>query len=80
MTDPVIRVERLSRWYGEVIGLNDVTVDVEPGITQRFRRFPPGPCLDADSGRSKRHRSFELGAWAARGPHRAASRRNQGAP
>jgi ABC-2 type transport system ATP-binding protein len=30
---PIIRVENLSRYYGEVIGLNDVTVDVEPGIT-----------------------------------------------
>jgi ABC-2 type transport system ATP-binding protein len=29
----VIHTERLSRWYGEVIGLNDVTVDVGEGIT-----------------------------------------------
>jgi len=30
---PVIRVENVSRWYGEVIGLNDVSVDIGPGIT-----------------------------------------------
>ena len=29
----VIETKGLSRWYGEVIGLNDVTVTVEPGIT-----------------------------------------------
>lgn len=30
---PAIRTDRLSRFYGEVIGLNDVTVEVPPGIT-----------------------------------------------
>jgi ABC-2 type transport system ATP-binding protein len=30
---PIVRTERLSRWYGEVIGLNDVSVEVGPGIT-----------------------------------------------
>ncbi len=30
---PVIRAERLSRWYGDVIGLNDVTAVVSEGIT-----------------------------------------------
>ena len=29
----VIETDGLSRWYGEVIGLNDVTVSVGPGIT-----------------------------------------------
>ncbi len=29
----VIAAERLSKWYGQVIGLNDVTVKVPPGIT-----------------------------------------------
>jgi ABC-2 type transport system ATP-binding protein len=33
MSAAVIRAESLSRYYGEVIGLNDITVDVEPGIT-----------------------------------------------
>ena len=33
MTAPVIRTTGLSRFYGEVIGLNDVTIEVEPGIT-----------------------------------------------
>jgi ABC-2 type transport system ATP-binding protein len=37
MTEPadtaVIRATRLSKWYGQVSGLNDVTVSVPPGIT-----------------------------------------------
>ncbi len=30
---PVVSAEQLSKWYGQVIGLNDVTVTVPPGIT-----------------------------------------------
>ena len=30
---PVITAEHLSKWYGQVSGLNDVTVRVPPGIT-----------------------------------------------
>jgi len=30
---PILTSEHLSKWYGQVIGLNDVTVDVPPGIT-----------------------------------------------
>jgi ABC-2 type transport system ATP-binding protein len=30
---PVVASDRLSKWYGQVIGLNDVTVTVPPGIT-----------------------------------------------
>ena len=30
---PVITAEHVSKWYGQVIGLNDVTVTVPPGIT-----------------------------------------------
>jgi ABC-2 type transport system ATP-binding protein len=30
---PVVVAEHLSKWYGQVIGLNDVTVNVPPGIT-----------------------------------------------
>jgi ABC-2 type transport system ATP-binding protein len=30
---PVLAAEHLSKWYGQVIGLNDVTVSVPPGIT-----------------------------------------------
>ena len=29
----LIQADRLSKWYGQVIGLNDVTVKVPPGIT-----------------------------------------------
>ena len=31
--DVVVRAEHLSKWYGQVIGLNDVTVTVAPGVT-----------------------------------------------
>ena len=30
---PSSRPRTLSKWYGQVIGLNDVTVSVPPGIT-----------------------------------------------
>src|SRR5436190_14147754 len=29
----VVHAEHLSKWYGQVIGLNDVTLSVPPGIT-----------------------------------------------
>ncbi len=33
MSAPIIQAEHLSKWYGQVIGLNDVSVSVPPGIT-----------------------------------------------
>jgi ABC-2 type transport system ATP-binding protein len=30
---PIVAAEQVSKWYGQVIGLNDVTVSVPPGIT-----------------------------------------------
>ncbi len=30
---PVLKTESLSRWYGQVIGINDVSVSVSPGVT-----------------------------------------------
>lgn len=30
---PVIQTQNLSKWYGNVLGLSDVTLSVEPGIT-----------------------------------------------
>jgi ABC-2 type transport system ATP-binding protein len=30
---PVVAADHLSKWYGQVIGLNDVTVRVPPGVT-----------------------------------------------
>jgi len=30
---PVFKADHVSKWYGQVIGLNDVTVEVPPGIT-----------------------------------------------
>ena len=32
-TTPVIAADHLSKWYGQVIGLNDVSLAVPPGIT-----------------------------------------------
>ena len=32
-TKPVIRVENVSRWFGSVVAVSDVTFDVMPGIT-----------------------------------------------
>jgi ABC-2 type transport system ATP-binding protein len=32
-TTPIVSADKLSKWYGQVIGLNDVTVSVPPGIT-----------------------------------------------
>ena len=33
MSGPIVHAEQLSKWYGQVIGLNDVTVSVPAGIT-----------------------------------------------
>ncbi len=33
MSASVVAAEHLSKWYGQVIGLNDVTLDLAPGIT-----------------------------------------------
>ncbi len=30
---PVVETEHLSKWYGNVLGLSDVSIQVEPGIT-----------------------------------------------
>jgi ABC-2 type transport system ATP-binding protein len=30
---PIVSADHVSKWYGQVIGLNDVTVSVPPGIT-----------------------------------------------
>ena len=33
MSVPVVAVDRVSKWYGQVIGLNDISVAVGPGVT-----------------------------------------------
>ena len=33
MSAPIVTAEKLSKWYGQVSGLNDVTVSVPPGVT-----------------------------------------------
>jgi len=30
---PIIHIERLSKWYGDVLGLNEVTAEIGPGVT-----------------------------------------------
>ena len=30
---PVVRAENLSKWYGQVIGLNDITITIGAGVT-----------------------------------------------
>ena len=37
---PVITAEHLSKWYGQVSGLNDVSVKVPTGISLKRTRFP----------------------------------------
>src|SRR5688572_32501464 len=32
-SDPVVGTDHLSRWYGQVIGLNDVTLTISRGVT-----------------------------------------------
>ena len=33
MAEPIVQAEHLSKWYGQVNGLNDVTVAIPPGVT-----------------------------------------------
>ena len=33
MTDVIIETRKLSKWYGNVLGLSDVSLQIEPGIT-----------------------------------------------
>ncbi|MCA1559040.1 MAG: ABC transporter ATP-binding protein [Acidobacteria bacterium] len=33
MSDPIVSAEHVSKWYGQVIGLNDVTASVPSGVT-----------------------------------------------
>lgn len=33
MSSPIVSAEHVSKWYGQVIGLNDVTVNVPSGVT-----------------------------------------------
>jgi len=31
--EPIVQAEHLSKWYGQVNGLNDITVSIPPGVT-----------------------------------------------
>jgi hypothetical protein len=37
----IIAADHVSKWYGQVIGLNDVSVSVPPGITGCWARTAP---------------------------------------
>ena len=75
--------EHLSKWYGQVSGLNDVTVSVPPGITgllgpngagkSTFMKLVTGQ-LQAEQGRGARARRADLGQPGALSPHRVLSR------
>ncbi len=32
-SDPVVATDHLSKWYGQVIGLNDISLNIGPGVT-----------------------------------------------
>jgi len=32
-TEPTVRVRDASRWYGEILGVNKISVDIHPGVT-----------------------------------------------
>ena len=32
-TEPVVRLDHVSRWYGDVVAVNDVSFDFHPGVT-----------------------------------------------
>ena len=38
MSVPVVSTESLSKWYGQVIGLNDVSVEIPSGIVGLLER------------------------------------------
>ena len=70
MSASVVTSTQLSKWYGQVIGLNDVTVSVEPGITgllgpngagkSTFMKLDDRPA-QAEQGRDPRARRADLG-------------------
>jgi ABC-type phosphonate transport system ATPase subunit len=33
--EPVIRVDGVSRWFGSVVAVSDVSFEIRPGITGR---------------------------------------------
>ncbi|HSP71530.1 MAG TPA: ATP-binding cassette domain-containing protein, partial [Gaiellaceae bacterium] len=33
MTEPVVAVDAVTKWYGSLVAVNDVSFDVRPGIT-----------------------------------------------
>ena len=33
MSESVVATDHVSKWYGQVIGLNDISVEVRPGVT-----------------------------------------------
>ncbi|MCA9316416.1 MAG: ATP-binding cassette domain-containing protein, partial [Planctomycetes bacterium] len=33
MSEPAVVLDRVSRWYGDVLGVNEVTLELGPGVT-----------------------------------------------
>ena len=79
----MIATEHLSKWYGQVSGLNDVTVTVPPGITgllgpngagkSTFMKLVTGQ-LQAEQGDGASARRADLGKPGALSPDRVLSR------
>ena len=69
MSTAIVTAEHVSKWYGQVIGLNDVTVTIPPGITgllgpngagkSTFMKLITGQ-LQAEQGRGDGARAADL--------------------
>ena len=79
----IVAAEHVSKWYGQVIGLNDVTLEVPPGITgllgpngagkSTFMKLVTGQ-LKPSKGTLTRARRAHLAESRALLPHRLLSR------
>ncbi len=75
----LVAAEQVSKWYGQVIGLNDVTLSVPPGITgllgpngagkSTFMKLVTGQ-LKPSKGRTDRPRRVDLAESRSLFPHR----------
>ena len=79
MAAGLVSADHLSKWYGQVIGLNDVSVTVPPGITgllgpngagkSTFMKLVTGQ-LKPSKGSITRPRRADLAEPGALPPHR----------
>ena len=71
-----IATDHLSKWYGQVSGLNDVTVSVPPGITgllgpngagkSTFMGYSRLVCGNSAKIKSRQLRTFPEFSWSMR--------------